>query len=230
MKQDTIFSGGEGDKWFQRNQGALARTDLEKTDPVLRVLQIANLAPRRVVEIGASTGYRLHLLQKLHACEATAVEPSEAAIAEGRTMYPSINFISGVAAAVPVADDGGFDLVIVNAVLHWVDRTMLLRSCAELDRLLAPQGFLVVGDFLPASPERVTYHHRTDVQLYTYKQPYAEIFIATRLYTQFASLVFDHSGFACRPDLPPQDRYQVALLKKTGEEVYITREFQPHAL
>lgn len=225
MKQDTVFAGGEGNQWFERNRQALAQKDAPEQDPVIRLIQLANLKPRRVVEIGASTGFRLNLLQKIHPCEATAVDPSDAAIADGRAKYPGVNFLHGVASSVPIADDGGFDLVIVNAVLHWIDRSTLMRSCAELDRLLAPQGFLVIGDFHPASPERVKYHHRSDVELYTYKQNYADIFLATRLYTQFASVVFDHEGWACNPDVVPGDRYQVVVLKKTVDESYITRAF-----
>ena len=228
MKQDAVFAGGEGNQWLERNRMALARKDTPADDPVLRVIQLANLQPHRVIEIGASNGFRLNLLQQLHPCAATAVDPSETAIAEGRAKYPGVNFLQGVASAVPVAEDGGFDLVIVNAVLHWIDRSTLMRSCAELDRLLAPQGFLVIGDFHPASPERVNYHHRTDVQLFTYKQNYPEIFLATRLYVQFAGLVFDHDGFRCHPDVAPRDRYQVVVLKKTGDEAYVTHEFKPH--
>ncbi len=225
MTQDAVFAGGEGDQWFERNRQALARKDTPEHDPVLRVLQLANLQPRRVIEIGASNGFRLNLLQQLRPCDVTAVDVSEAAIVEGRARYPGVTFLQGAASAVPIAEDGGFDLVMVNAVLHWIDRSTLMRSCAELDRLLAPHGFLIIGDFHPAAPERVNYHHRSDVELYTYKQNYAEIFLASRLYTQFASVVYDHDTWACNPDVAPRDRYQVVVLKKTGDEAYITRAF-----
>jgi len=226
MNQDAIFSEGEGDRWFQRNARALSREEIEKTDPILRALQTVNVRPRRVIEIGASNGYRLHLLHQLYGCEGTAVEPSEAAIAEGRAKFPHLRFERGVAAAVPIREDEAFDLVIVNFVLHWVDRATLLRSCAELDRLLVPGGFLIIGDFHPPRPQKVRYHHRTDLELFTYKQNYAEIFLATRLYTQFSAVLTD-THHVSGPDVPPQDRVQVAVLKKTGEEGYETREFLP---
>jgi SAM-dependent methyltransferase len=227
MKQDDIFAAGEGDQWFQRNCSGLGSVEPLTTDPVLRVIRLAGLKPQKAIEIGASNGFRLHILQQIYRCRVTAVEPSEAAIAHGRTEYPEVDFVQGVASSLPIEDDAGFDLVIVNGVLCWVDRSTLLRSCAEVDRLLAENGFLVIGDFLPPSRERVYYHHRTDVALYTYKQNYAEIFLATGLYTQFASLVFDHEDWTCDPDTAPRDRYQVCLLKKTGQEAYVTREFHP---
>jgi ubiquinone/menaquinone biosynthesis C-methylase UbiE len=155
------------------------------------------------------------------------VDPSEAAITQGRAAYPNVQFLQGVASALPIEQDSGFDLVVVSSVFHWIDRSTLLRSCAEADRMLAEGGFLVIGDFYPALPERVNYHHRTDVELYTYKQNYAEIFIATRLYTQFASLAFARQGWVCRPDVQPSDRYQVCALKKTGKEGYVPKEFKP---
>jgi len=228
MKQDSVFASGEGDQWFQRNQTALRRPDAVQTDPVVRVIQMANLQPRRAIEVGASNGFRLHHLQQLFSCEVTAVDPSSEAIAQGRAEYPGVEFIQGVASQVPIAQDGGFDLVIVNAVLHWIDRSTLMRSCAELDRLLSPQGFLVIGDFHPASPERVNYHHRPEGEIYTYKQDYTRIFLATQLYTQCTSVVFDHANWTCHPDVASRDRYQIAVLKKTGEEAYVARAFHPH--
>jgi SAM-dependent methyltransferase len=227
MKQDDVFAAGEGDQWFQRNRSVLGSIEPMKTDPVLRIIGLAGLMPERAVEIGASNGFRLHLLQQLYHCQVIAVEPSEDAIAHGRKEFPEVQFVKGIASALPIEDDAGFDLVIVQGVLSWIDRSTLLRSCAEIDRLLAENGFLIIGDFLPPCPERVNYHHRTDVALYTYKQNYAEIFRATGLYTQFASLVFDHEDWTCRPDTAPRDRYQVCVLKKTGQEAYVSREFLP---
>jgi SAM-dependent methyltransferase len=225
MKQDEIFSGGEADQWFRRNLPLLGSAQALKTDPVLRVIQLANLKPQKAVEIGASNGFRLHILQQRYRCEVTAVEPSEAAIAHGRMEYPGVQFLKGIASSVPIGNDTQFDLVIVNGVLVWIDRSTLLRSCAEIDRLVAENGFLVIGDFHPPHPERVNYHHRTDVALYTYKQNYAEIFLATKLYTQFASLIFDHEDWTCHPETMPRDRYQVCILKKIGQEAYVAREF-----
>jgi SAM-dependent methyltransferase len=227
MKQDDVFAGGEGDQWFRRNRPALSPVEVLKTDPVLRVIELANLKPEKAVEIGASNGFRLHILRQLYHCEVTAVEPSEAAIAHGRTEFPEVHFVKGIASSVPIEDDAGFDLVIVNGVLVWIDRSTLLRSCAEIDRLLAQDGVLIIGDFHPPCPERVNYHHRTDVALYTYKQNYAEIFLASKLYAQFASVVFDHKDWTCHPEIVPRDRYQVCVLKKTGQEAYVAREFHP---
>ena len=227
MKQDEIFAAGEGDQWFERNRLRLAPVEPLKTDPVLRVIALAGLRPQKAVEIGASNGSRLHILWQLYHCEVTAIEPSEAAIAHGRASYPEVDFVQGIASSLPLEYDGKFDLVIVNGVFCWIDRSTLLRSCAEIDRLLAENGFLVVGDFLPPSPERVNYHHRTDVNLFTYKQNYANIFLATSLYAQFASLVFNHEQWTCDPQTAAKDRYQVCVLKKTGQEAYVTREFHP---
>jgi SAM-dependent methyltransferase len=227
MKQDDVFTEGEGDQWFRRNRPDLNPVEALKTDPVLRVIELANLKPEKVVEIGASNGFRLHVLQQRYHCEVTAVEPSEAAIAHGRAEYPEMHFLKGVASSVPIEHDAGFDLVIVNGVFVWIDRSTLLRSCAEIDRLLAEDGVLVIGDFHPSYPERVNYHHRTDVALYSYKQNYAEIFLATKLYTQFASVLFDNKDWKCHPETTSRDRYQVCVLRKTAQEAYVTREFHP---
>src|SRR5262245_58781865 len=133
MKQDEVFASGEGDQWFQRNRSVLGTIEPMKMDPVLRMISLAGLRPERAVEIGASNGYRLHILRQLYHCQVTAVEPSEDAIAHGRTKFPEVEFVKGVASSLPIEDDAGFDLVIVHGVLSWIDRSTLLRSCAEID-------------------------------------------------------------------------------------------------
>ncbi|GAB4407541.1 MAG: hypothetical protein Fur0044_00520 [Anaerolineae bacterium] len=194
-------------------------------DPVLKMLQLADLRPENVLEIGASNGYRLHELQTKFKCKATAVEPSQEAIEDGQGRYPEIAFLQGVASDLPIKDDEQFDLVIVNFVFHWIDRATLLRSVAETDRVLKDGGHLIIGDFYPAYPERVIYHHLPESNVWTYKQNYGEIFLATHLYNLVAFLALDHSSHEVRPKIDPKNRTQVALLQKTLNGGYQTTPF-----
>jgi ubiquinone/menaquinone biosynthesis C-methylase UbiE len=142
------------------------------------------------------------------------VEPSRQAIQDGQAQFPDVEFLRGTASELPVGAQAGFDLIIVNFVLHWVDRSTLLRSVAEIDRVLADGGFLVIGDFCPSLPQRVRYHHLPEQEVWTYKQNYGDIFLASNLYEMIASYSFDHSTHALRSDVRPQDRAQVSLLRK----------------
>ncbi|NJN96692.1 MAG: class I SAM-dependent methyltransferase [Anaerolineales bacterium] len=222
MNQDDIFFHSEGNRWFLRNRSALIAEQRLVHDPVLKILELADLKPENVLEIGASNGYRLHELQTRLNCRATAIEPSQEAIEDGQARYPEITFLQGIASALPINDNEQFDLVIVNFVFHWIDRATLLRSVAETDRVLKDGGHLIIGDFYPAYPERVTYHHLPESNVWTYKQNYTEIFLATHLYDLMAFLALDHSSHQVQPVLDSRNRIQVAVLRKTLDGGYQT--------
>jgi SAM-dependent methyltransferase len=223
MSQDRIFATGEGDRWFERNNAALHNADRLANDPPLSLLELSGVSPSHVLEVGASNGYRLEALRLRYGCRAVAVEPSPAAIKDGQRRYPDVQFLCGLASAIPIEQSGQFDLVIVHFVLHWIDRSMLLRSVAELDRMVANDGCLLIGDFYPATPERVVYHHLPHGDVWTYKQDYTEVFVASGLYSRVAALTFDHTGHQCTTDVAPENRIQVVLLRKSLSQGYPAR-------
>src|SRR5262249_31015268 len=167
-----------------------------------------------VLEIGASNGWRLHEIARRFACRVTAVEPSRDAIQDGQARFPSVQFLRGTASELPFDAEARFDLVIVNFVFHWVDRSTLLRSVAEIDRVSPDGGFLLIGDFYPSSPQRVRYHHLPDQDVWTYKQNYGDIFLSSNLYEMIAFYSFDHATHALRPDVPSANRAQLAFQHK----------------
>ena len=223
MSQDQIFAASEGDHWFERNRVTLSSADRLVHDPPLRLLEICSITPAYVLEVGASNGYRLNTLRERYGCRAVAVEPSEAAIKDGEQRYPSIQFLNGVASAIPIKENGQFDLVLVHFILHWVDRSTLLGSIAEIDRMVGDNGYLLIGDFYPATPERVAYHHLPDGDVWTYKQDYTEVFIASGLYSRVAVQTFDHTGSSVSASVVPENRIQVSLLRKSLREGYPAR-------
>src|SRR5262249_32600907 len=128
----------------------------------------------------------------------------------------------GMASELPLDAQARFDLVIVNFVFHWVDRSTLLRSVAEIDRVLPDGGFLLIGDFYPLLPQRVRYHHLPEQDVWTSKQNYGDIFLSSNLYEMIAFYSFDHATHGLRRDIAPEDRAQVALLRKRLDGRYQT--------
>jgi SAM-dependent methyltransferase len=209
-RQGDIFAQSEGDRWFARNREALLATD-PLHDLPLRLMSMYQLRPANVLEIGAANGARLALIRDQFEARCVAVEPSLQAITDGKARYPFLEFVQAQAHDVPLRD--AFDLVIVNFVLHWVDRPLLLRAVAEVDRLLCDGGFLLLGDFLPRRPTRVPYHHLPP-DVYTYKQDYAAFFLASGLYQLVAALAGRHGEAALDAAPPEDDRVAAWLLKK----------------
>ncbi|MBL0059846.1 MAG: class I SAM-dependent methyltransferase [Elusimicrobia bacterium] len=217
-KQETLFYSSEGDQWFRRNRTALVGFDPARDLP-LRLMDLYQLRPKRVLEIGAANGYRLAEVNRRYGGETVGVEASQEAVQDGRRRYPSVRLLRGQATRLPVR--GTFDLIIVNFVFHWIDRNLLLSAVAELDRFLSDQGFLLLGDFSPANRHRVPYHHVKDPSIQTFKQNYAELFLASGLYHPVAMLTNGHSSKVLSGGVPENERTGVWLLEKRLTDHYV---------
>lgn len=207
--QDEIFAASEADQWFERNKHVIGA--LDENDVPLRLVELYKLAPTSVLEIGASNGYRVAEIARRTKARGVAVEPSGKAIEDGRARFPHVEYHQGTAANLPVTTT--FDLVIINYVLHWIDRKTLLRSIAEIDRVIADGGYLLLGDFHPWHPTRNKYHHLPDQEVMTYKQDYAQIFLATELY-QPVAMMTSYNGTQLDATVPDDKRGYVSFLRK----------------
>jgi SAM-dependent methyltransferase len=223
--QDAVFAAGEGDRWFRRNRAALIGPTRLTGDPILRLLELTGLAPKEALEVGAANGYRLAELRRRYGCRATGVEISGEAIRDGQARYPEIDLRFGTASDLPIEVGRQFDLVVINFVLHWIDRSTLLRSAAEIDRAVKPLGYLAIGDFYPDTPERASYHHLPDAGVWTYKQNYAGLFLATQLYEQVALVTYEAGTQDWKVDVDPSRRCAATVLRKVGDDGYRTRRF-----
>lgn len=221
MHQHDIFLNGEADAWFARNQHVLTPEHLFEHDLVLRLVERVDLdAASHVLEVGAANGFRLAAIRDRYGSSAVAVDPSARALADGRKRFPEIRHVRGLAHELSEFPDQFFNLVIVNFVLHWVDRAMLLKTAAEMDRVLKDGGHLVVSDFYPDRPQRVAYHHLPGADTWTYKQNYAQLWLATNTYAEVAALTFHHGTHAVSEDIAPAHRAKVYLLRKSLRDLY----------
>lgn len=216
--QDAVFRGGEGDAWYRRNAAALAG---RRSDPMLAV--VGNLDRRAevasVCDLGCADGWRLDALRAVlpAARRLAGVDPSAEAVAAGRARSHDLDLRVGTLAEHDLS--GPFDLVVVNGVLQWVERARLAASIARVDRLVAPGGVLVLGDFAPDGPVAVPYHHRTDVALLTYKQDYAALFRTLGTYRETFRLECGHGdvpagGVVTSRWVTAHERWAVSVLAK----------------
>lgn len=214
--QDEMFYKKEGDRWFERNKGFFHMSPA--LDRPLFLMEQYALKPKRVLEIGCSNGWRLSEIAKKYRARCVGVDPSKKAIKDGKKQYPKITFIRGMASALPLKTT--FDLVIVNYVLHWVSREKLLRAVAEIDRVVADGGYLIVGDFMPDFPTKNPYHHGAAKNVYTFKLDYAEIFTRTAVYQRIAQVTYNHYDRNLTGATDTQSRSACTLLKKSWGDYY----------
>jgi ubiquinone/menaquinone biosynthesis C-methylase UbiE len=222
MKQNEIFKAREGDAWYRRNASYLTDVLRREDDVPLQLIARARLSPKRILEVGASNGFRLSELKRRYKATCIGLEPSKEAIAEGRRLFPRVRFVRGTADALPFKDVS-FDLVIVNFVLHWIDRPDLLKTLSEIDRVLADGGRLLIGDFLPDKPGRFAYKHLPRNSIFTFTQDYAKILASSELYRVVSRIVADHATKRFARSIPPDRRIAYTLLRKNLLDAYEER-------
>lgn len=101
-----------------------------------------------VLEVGCSSGYSaVHYVE--HCCSYVGVDISDAAIAAAADRnLKNAEFLCVDGHRLPF-EDGHFDAVIVNSLLHHLD---LKQALAEIARVLRPRGILLFREPLGTNP------------------------------------------------------------------------------
>ncbi len=208
LHQADSFLAGEADQWFERNRDALAQRSAED-DPVMAAIDRLGVMPRRAVELGAANGYRLDWMREYFGTDGIGIEPSAAAVADGRARFPEIRLEQGLAHDIARLD-GPFDMVVFGFCLYLVDRDGLFGLAAAVDRALAPGGHLAIFDFAPPVPLRNAYAYKSG--LFSYKLDYASMFAWNPAYVEVYRQLSDHDGRPFGGD--PNEAVGVSVLKK----------------
>lgn len=111
---------------------------------VQRVRQLLGVdAPlARALDVGCGAGLSTAALDPM-ATVVVGVEPAWAMLAHRRAVAPRASFVSAAGERLPFPD-GTFDLITAAGSINYMDRDLFL---AEVGRVLAPRGALIIYDF-----------------------------------------------------------------------------------
>lgn len=207
----------DGDGYFTRNHSGIGTI----ADPAFDQLKIIHrIRPvKSVFEVGCTTGFRLEKVRQELGADAVGIEISPAAIDEGTRLYPHVRLELGLAPRdLHRFETGRFDVVIVGHLLYLLPRDDLFFLAAEVDRLLAPGGHLIVWDFLHPSPISALYAHQSELAVY--KHDPSSPWLWSPTYTLVSREVYELGADA--PELRDPRAWQTVdvLRKLSVEEAY----------
>ncbi|GIW98911.1 MAG: hypothetical protein KatS3mg111_2244 [Pirellulaceae bacterium] len=105
----------------------------------------------RIIDVGCGTGTLLSwAVSRSPGIKATGVDADRQALHRARRKMPPPNVVNLVVAScyrLPFADDS-FDVAFCSLLLHHLDDVEKEATLAEIHRVLAPQGRLLLADYL----------------------------------------------------------------------------------
>jgi len=220
-KQKNIFLQEEADAWFARNMEAITKFEIER-DPVTAIIKKYRIEYTNCLELGCSAGHRLNGLKSLFPnANHFGIDPSSKAINYGKNNFTGLNLFFGTADDLSVYETEKFDLIIIGFLFYVLDRNLLFRTLSEIDRVLKNNGLIILVDFQAIKPLRVKYHHITQFDAFSYKQPYENIFTSSCLYHLLEkNTLYHNNDFHFDSSSDYKNQYAVSLLKKNIHIAY----------
>ena len=215
--QKEIFLSSEGDAWYERNKKSI---NGKEADEIINCISELGLAPKKVLEIGCSNGYRLNKLKEKYKADCYGIDPSLEAIEAGRVSFNKIKLKQGTADSLDF-NDNEFDLVIIGFCLYLCDRNDLFKIACEVDRVLLDKGLIIILDFGPPFPYKNNYKYIEGV--FSFKMDYASMFKWNPNYFVMYNKVFPHEMFSSVNN--PNERISLSVLSKNIESGYPNNPF-----
>jgi len=128
--QDKIFLEFEGDNWYERNKEALKANN--KDIPLL-LIELYNIKPKRVLEVGCNVGDQLLLLKKLGYANLWGIELQDYAVEIARKRASGINIVKGSAFYIPYKANF-FDVVFTSGLLIHISPDDIEKVLDEIYR------------------------------------------------------------------------------------------------
>ncbi|MEA3352851.1 MAG: class I SAM-dependent methyltransferase [Campylobacterota bacterium] len=170
------------------------------------------------LDVGCAFGRSINALKEIYKDSYFyGIDPGTETIDLARENIDSerVFFINGFSHDLPYEDDK-FDVVIFSMVLQWLPRKYLIRTIAEVDRVLKTGGVVYIQDFLPNKP--ITSQSRHDNEIYIFKNDYSSFFTAFSWYKEV------YRDIRSIEDGEDQQRVTSIVKKYPLDEVYTLKD------
>lgn len=120
-------------------------------EALMLLVRAGDLPGRRVLDLGCGTGRFAAALRERHGCTVAGVDPSPEMLAVARRRDGDVTWLEGRAEAIPLGD-AAVERAFMQTVVHLVEDRP--AACAELRRVVAPEGSVTILTVDPAGAKR----------------------------------------------------------------------------
>lgn len=223
--QEKIFKDSEADEWFYRNKEAILKKEPNKDLSYRKIADIVQeLDIKNILEIGCCNGYRLNWISENLNVSCTGIEPSHAAIEDGKARYNNKNLHLICAGAEDafwqndISDmfaPNSFDLILFGHCLYLITPELYFSIVMQTNRLLSKEGFVAIFDF-DSYPQRKRYHHYAKFPIWSYKMDFSSLFTSHPMYKLIFKEYVNYSEGISTGN--PHNDCSLALIRKIKEE------------
>ena len=226
--QDNFYFKKESDFFFKRNSsilpkpGEIRKNKLEIHDFILKHITIKKKS--NVLEVGCFIGDLLFFFKKKYNSNIYGIEPSKYACKYAKKYYKlnleNKTFLNSKLFECTKKNYQKFDLIIIDDVLSWVDRNIILSLIGSLDWCLKVNGYIFLRDFSPKYSFAVKNHHWKLEKIYNFKvkNGHKTFFINSGKYDVVKSKIYYSEKFNKKKSKNKQSSIwnDVILKKKIG--------------
>jgi ubiquinone/menaquinone biosynthesis C-methylase UbiE len=171
--------------------------------PVINIFKVKKMRPKKILEIGCSTGFILQTLQEITKAECHGIDISHNAIKEGKKLFKNVNLTHGF------FEDNkfkkkDFDLIICGFFLFLLPPEKILNMFNKIDKVLIKNGKLIIYDFYNKGFKKKKYKHNKHLNLYRWD--FKKVFLSLPYY----KLIYKKISFSKKIC----DKIEVSVIKK----------------
>tara|TARA_Y100000389_G_scaffold204977_1_gene261511 strand:+ start:1636 stop:2364 length:729 start_codon:yes stop_codon:yes gene_type:complete len=234
--QDNFYFKKESNFFFERNiskilrEGMIRKNKIQILEFIKKYIKINKNS--EILEIGCFIGDLLFLIKKKYKSKVYGVEPSKLACSYANDKYnlkiENKTFLNSTFFPNTKKNFQKFDLIIIDDVLSWIDRDILLNVIASIDWALKDNGHIFLRDFSPKNSFAVKNHHWKSEKIYNFKvkNGHKTFFLESGKYKIIKSKIFYTEKFNNKKSLNKQSNiWNEVILKKSKKFTYPINRF-----
>ena len=171
--------------------------------PVINAIKKTKIKPKKLLEIGCSTGFVLKKISTITKARCYGIDASKEAINDGKKLFKGIKLYQGIIEKHKLKDQK-FDVIILGFFLFLMPPKKILNLFNIIDNMLKDRGKLIIYDMHNNKYRKKAYKHNKNLS--TFRWDFKSIFLSLPYY----EIIFKKINQYKRSS----DKTEVSILKK----------------